>query len=191
MTISNRTLIFKCHPKCSSSSLLCLACGCWRRHESESRENHWGFVLVLSFPWGLSTWEVVWIGCSPVAALLLSLSPLLMHSFDAEWVHWVSAGAGVPQVMLSVYQNQIKRPKRCPSFCRCSFSILSLAGSVPRASLLELKSVLGICKMVICFCKWSKVSCFESWLSEINLLFSSKTILIALWNPVGLGAARV
>lgn len=41
------------------------------------------------------------------------------------------------------------------------FSFISFfpAGSVPQASLLELQfSVLGICEMVICFCKWSRVS---------------------------------
>lgn len=75
--------------------------------------------------------------------------------------------------MLSVYENQIKKKKkRFPIFCRCSFSILSAAGSVPQASLLELKSALGICEMVICFCKWSEVS-FLNHDSVKQMYFSS------------------
>lgn len=58
MTISGTTLILNVILNVAVPASSAVACGCWRRDESEGRKHYWCFLWLPAFPRGLPTQEL-------------------------------------------------------------------------------------------------------------------------------------
>lgn len=172
MTISSTTLILNVILNVAVPASSAMVCGCLSRDESESRKNYWCFLSLPNFPRGLPTQELAWRARglalqhrsaapgteNPAVALPLLMpgSPLIQNWFIGFMWELLFHGSHLVFIRKNNNDNTGSQGLQMQLF---SFISFFPAGSVPQASLLELQfSVLGICEMVICFCKWSRVS---------------------------------